>query len=171
MDNISGNEVAIKRIRTGNDFILTRRALRELRLLRHFSGHPNIIPIISVLRPENRDFEGIYMIQELMDTDLFHVIQSDQPLSEQHVQYFTFQLLRGLSAIHDANVIHRDLKPGNLFVKANCELKIGDFGLARGIAEPNVGSSDEFMTEYVATRWYRAPEIMLSRAGYDKPSN
>ncbi|KAF8946737.1 Mitogen-activated protein kinase, partial [Entomortierella lignicola] len=72
-----------------------------------------------------------------------------------------------LKYIHSANVLHRDLKPGNLLVNADCELKICDFGLARGFsddAESNVG----FMTEYVATRWYRAPEIMLSFQSYTK---
>lgn len=78
--------------------------------------------------------------------------------------------------IHSANVLHRDLKPGNLLVNADCELKICDFGLARGYAPgPGGGTASAnqrapgnqgFMTEYVATRWYRAPEIMLSFANY-----
>jgi len=65
--------------------------------------------------------------------------------------------------IHSADVLHRDLKPGNLLVNADCELKICDFGLARGF---NQAQKQGFMTEYVATRWYRAPEIMLSFANY-----
>ena len=71
--------------------------------------------------------------------------------------------------IHSASVVHRDLKPGNLLVNADCELKICDFGLARGFSidpEENAG----YMTEYVATRWYRAPEIMLSFQSYTKAS-
>ena len=60
-------------------------------------------------------------------------------------------------------MLHRDLKPGNLLVNADCELKICDFGLARGF---NQAQKQGFMTEYVATRWYRAPEIMLSFANY-----
>ena len=63
--------------------------------------------------------------------------------------------------IHSAGVVHRDLKPGNLLVNADCELKICDFGLSRGFdAAPDDGGTH--MTEYVATRWYRAPEIMLA---------
>ena len=63
--------------------------------------------------------------------------------------------------IHSAGVIHRDLKPGNLLVNADCELKICDFGLARGFdVEPD--DNVAHLTEYVATRWYRAPEIMLA---------
>ena len=67
--------------------------------------------------------------------------------------------------IHSASVVHRDLKPGNLLVNSDCELKICDFGLSRGFnAAPDENAT--MMTEYVATRWYRAPEIMLSFANY-----
>lgn len=104
-----------------------------------------------------------------MEADLHQIIRSEQPLTDAHFQYFVYQICRGLKYIHSANVLHRDLKPGNLLVNADCELKICDFGLARGFsddAESNVG----FMTEYVATRWYRAPEIMLSFQSYTKAS-
>ena len=76
------------------------------------------------------------------------------------MQYFLYQILRGLKFIHSANVIHRDLKPSNLLLNANCDLKICDFGLARPTAE------NEFMTEYVVTRWYRAPELLLNSSDY-----
>lgn len=66
------------------------------------------------------------------------------------------QLLQGLNYLHSANIIHRDLKPGNLLVNANCDLKICDLGLAR-----TCKGKDQFMTEYVVTRWYRAPELLL----------
>jgi len=97
-------------------------------------------------------------------------IRSGQPLTDVHFQWFIYQTLCGLKYIHSANVLHRDLKPGNLLVNADCELKICDFGLARGYT-PGGGTSKAagnqgFMTEYVATRWYRAPEIMLSFANY-----
>jgi serine/threonine protein kinase len=90
-------------------------------------------------------------------------IRSGQPLSDAHFQSFIYQTLCGLKYIHSADVLHRDLKPGNLLVNADCELKICDFGLARGF---NQAQKQGFMTEYVATRWYRAPEIMLSFANY-----
>lgn len=76
------------------------------------------------------------------------------------LQYFLYQLLRGLKYIHSANVLHRDLKPSNLLLNANCDLKICDFGLARTTCET------DFMTEYVVTRWYRAPELLLNCSEY-----
>lgn len=99
-----------------------------------------------------------------METDLHRIIYSRQPLTIDHVQYFVYQLLRGLKYIHSANVIHRDLKPSNLLVNANCDLKICDFGLARGLENDQPGG----LTEYVVTRWYRAPEIMLACHEYTK---
>jgi serine/threonine protein kinase len=76
------------------------------------------------------------------------------------LQYFLYQLLRGLKYIHSANILHRDLKPSNLLLNANCDLKICDFGLARTTSET------DFMTEYVVTRWYRAPELLLNCSEY-----
>jgi len=76
------------------------------------------------------------------------------------LQYFLYQILRGLKYIHSANVLHRDLKPSNLLLNSNCDLKITDFGLARTTSET------EYMTEYVVTRWYRAPELLLNSSEY-----
>jgi mitogen-activated protein kinase 1/3 len=108
------------------------------------------------------------VIQELMETDMHRVIRT-QDLSDDHAQYFVYQTLRALKALHSADVIHRDLKPSNLLLNANCDLKVCDFGLARSVktAEPS-GTETGFMTEYVATRWYRAPEIMLTFKQYTK---
>ena len=110
------------------------------------------------------------VIQELMETDMHRAIRT-QDLSDDHAQYFIYQTLRALKALHSADVIHRDLKPSNLLLNANCDLKVCDFGLARSVktAEPS-GTETGFMTEYVATRWYRAPEIMLTFKQYTKVS-
>jgi mitogen-activated protein kinase 7 len=124
-----------------------------------------------VFRPDG-NFDEVYLYEELMEADLHAIIRSGQPLSDAHFQSFLYQTLCGLKYIHSANVLHRDLKPGNLLVNADCELKICDFGLARGYTPgPGGGNAKAagnqgFMTEYVATRWYRAPEIMLSFANY-----
>jgi mitogen-activated protein kinase 1/3 len=134
-----------------------------MKLLRYFN-HENIISILDIQKPRNYEsFFEVYLIQELMETDMHRVIRT-QELSDDHCQYFIYQTLRALKAMHSANVLHRDLKPSNLLLNANCDLKVCDFGLARSAAstEDNQG----FMTEYVATRWYRAPEIMLTFKEY-----
>lgn len=170
MDHQLGYAVAIKRINQINSPLVARRTLRELKLLRHFQGHPNIISIKDLFLqiPESTNFDELFITQELMDADLCHIIQSKYPLSEEHCQRFLYQLLRGLKALHSANVIHRDLKPGNLLWRHNGELRICDFGLARGLCE-NLEGTDLAMTNYVATRWYRPPEILLYRTSYGKP--
>ena len=92
-----------------------------------------------------------------METDLHKVIYSKQELTEEHIQYFIYQLLRGLLYMHSANVLHRDLKPSNLLLNKKCDLKICDLGLARGYTD-----EEEEKTEYEVTRWYRAPEVILN---------
>lgn len=154
-------EVAIKKI--GNAFdnrIDAKRTLREIKLLTHLD-HENVIRIKDIIRPPEKDkFKDVYIAYELMDTDLHQIICSSQKLTEDHCQYFLYQLLRGLKYIHSANVLHRDLKPSNLLLNANCDLKICDFGLARTTSE------SDYMTEYVVTRWYRAPELLLNCSEY-----
>jgi serine/threonine protein kinase len=132
-------------------------------------SQPASQPRLTPTKLDNDPFADIYANIELMECDLAAIIRSGQPLTDAHFQSFIYQILCGLKYIHSANVLHRDLKPGNLLVNADCELKICDFGLARGFSvdpEENAG----YMTEYVATRWYRAPEIMLSFQSYTKAS-
>ncbi|KAL3137604.1 Mitogen-activated protein kinase 4 [Trebouxia sp. C0009 RCD-2024] len=157
----TGDKVAIKKITSAFENLTdAKRTLREIKLLRHLRQE-NIIAIIDIMQPPNKDkFNDVYIVNELMDTDLHQIIRSSQPLSDDHYQYFIYQILRGLKFIHTANVLHRDLKPSNLLLNASCDLKICDFGLARTSSERN------FMTEYVVTRWYRAPELLLSCEHY-----
>lgn len=170
-DDSEGNFVAIKKIT--NIFskkILCKRSLRELKLLQFFRGHKNITCLYDldiVPNPITGNFNEIYLYEELMECDMHQIIRSGQPLTDSHYQLFIYQVLCGLKYIHSADVLHRDLKPGNLLVNADCELKICDFGLARGFLE-DVEQNAGFMTEYVATRWYRAPEIMLLFSNYTK---
>merc|ERR1719387_2102771 len=105
------------------------------------------------------------VLSDLMETDLHRVIYSKQVLNDEHTQYFTYQILRGLLYLHSANVVHRDLKPSNILVNKNCDLKICDFGLARGLG---VDEEDATLTDYVVTRWYRAPEVVLLASEYTK---
>lgn len=156
-----GEFVAIKKLNEpfGNERRATR-VLRETKLLQQFTQHPNLLGLRDIFVSEDLD---IYMVAPLMDTDLHRVIASNQPLSEQHVQWFTFQLLSGLSYMHKCSVLHRDIKPSNLLVNENCELRITDFGLSRAIEDDDVEAP---LTEYVVTRWYRAPELVLGCASY-----
>ncbi|KAF4618463.1 hypothetical protein D9613_009886 [Agrocybe pediades] len=168
----SGRKVAIKKIAPFDHSMFCLRTLRELKLLKFLSEagvSENIISILDIIKPPSIEaFKEVYLIQELMETDMHRVIRT-QDLSDDHAQYFIYQTLRALKAIHSADVIHRDLKPSNLLLNANCDLKVCDFGLARSVktAEPS-GTETGFMTEYVATRWYRAPEIMLTFKQYTK---
>lgn len=167
----TGIHVAIKKIQPFSKTMFVTRTLREIKLLRYFHDHENIISILDKIRPTTIDkMNAVYLVQELMETDLQRIISNHaaNPLSDDHIQYFTYQILRALKSIHSAQVIHRDLKPSNLLLNSNCDLKVCDFGLSRCLAS----SSDSretlvgFMTEYVATRWYRAPEIMLTFQEY-----
>ncbi|XP_047327779.1 mitogen-activated protein kinase homolog NTF3-like [Impatiens glandulifera] len=155
-------KVAIKKIHNVfENRIDALRTLRELKLLRNLR-HENVISLKDVMLPvHKRTFKDVYLVYELMDTDLHQIIKSSQSLTNDHSQYFLFQLLRGLKYLHSANILHRDLKPGNLLINANCDLKICDFGLARTSNE-----NGQFMTEYVVTRWYRAPELLLCCDNY-----
>ncbi|TYJ26951.1 hypothetical protein E1A91_A07G155300v1 [Gossypium mustelinum] len=154
-------KVAIKKI--GNAFdnrIDAERTLREIKLLCHMD-HENVIAIKDIIRPPQREnFNDVYIVYELVDTDLHQIIRSDQQLTDDHCRYFLYQILRGLKYVHLANVLHRGLKPSNLLLNANCNLKIGDFGLA------STTSETDFMTECIVTCWYLAPELLQNCSEY-----
>ncbi|XP_019240165.1 PREDICTED: mitogen-activated protein kinase 19-like isoform X2 [Nicotiana attenuata] len=158
IDTHTGEKVAIKKITDifehTSDAIRILREIKLLRLLRH----PDIVDIKRImLPPSRRDFRDIYVVFELMESDLHHVIKANDDLTHEHHRFFLYQMLRALKYMHTANVYHRDLKPKNILANANCKLKICDLGLAR------VAFSDTpttvLWTDYVATRWYRAPEL------------
>ncbi|KAL6610770.1 hypothetical protein ACP70R_040739 [Stipagrostis hirtigluma subsp. patula] len=158
IDQHTGEKVAIKKIQNIFEHLSdAARILREIKLLR-LLRHPDIVEIKHVmLPPSRRDFRDIYVVFELMDTDLHQVIKANDDLTKEHHQFFLYQMLRALKYIHTANVYHRDLKPKNILANANCKLKICDFGLAR--VAFNDSPTTVFWTDYVATRWYRAPEL------------
>jgi len=175
-DNRSGRLVAIKKIEGALDRVSAcKRTYRELKLL-SLLKHENLIPLRHILSNDVSPNETknstepksteIYAVFDLMETDLTTIIKSPQHLTSEHCQFFLYQVLRGLLFMHTAGVIHRDLKPRNVLVNSNCDLRICDFGLARLQVD---GPSDaRHMTDYVATRWYRAPEIIVGAGTYDK---
>lgn len=156
--------VAVKRVeRIFETTLDAKRCLREICILSRLN-HENITNLIDVtaLNDFNK-FDSLIVVMDIMETDLYKIISSNQPLSVDHHRFFIYQVLRGLKYIHSANVLHRDLKPSNILVNSNCDIKIGDFGLAR-ISERNDDS--DFLSEYVATRWYRSPEVLLNYGTY-----
>ncbi|KAK8217363.1 MAPK protein hog1 [Zalaria obscura] len=154
-DQLTNQAVAVKKImKPFSTPVLSKRTYRELKLLKHLR-HENVISLSDIFISP---LEDIYFVTELLGTDL-HRLLTSRPLEKQFIQYFLYQILRGLKYVHSAGVVHRDLKPSNILVNENCDLKICDFGLAR-IQDPQ-------MTGYVSTRYYRAPEIMLTWQKYD----
>uniref|UniRef100_A0A3B4A511 mitogen-activated protein kinase n=1 Tax=Periophthalmus magnuspinnatus TaxID=409849 RepID=A0A3B4A511_9GOBI len=148
----TGLKVAVKKLsRPFQSIIHAKRTYRELRLLKHMK-HENVIGLLDVFTPSTslEEFNDVYLVTHLMGADLNNIVKC-QKLTDDHVQFLIYQILRGLKV--------RDLKPSNLAVNEDCELKILDFGLAR--------HTDDEMTGYVATRWYRAPEIMLNWMHYN----
>ena len=186
-DKKTNRNVAIKKV--GNafeDLIDAKRIVREIKLLRYFK-HDNIVSLIDIQKPPSRTgFEDIYIITDLMETDLHRVIYSRQELTDDHIQYFIYQILRGVLYMHSANIIHRDLKPANILANKNCDLKICDLGLGRAEVydydqlkdnkkkkkktktDESDSEEDPELTEYVITRWYRAPEVILCPSHYAK---
>ena len=164
VDLQTGSKVAVKRIEGIFDHLtFARRTLRELRILR-FLHHENVASLRDVFLIGNRNsFDSVYVISDLMETDLASILKSGQEISDRHLRFFTYQLFRGLKYLHSVGVVHRDLKLRNLLVSGNCDLKICDFGLSRVL----YAEKFPIMTEYTCTRWFRAPEILLGLEYYD----
>ncbi|XP_042638947.1 mitogen-activated protein kinase 15 [Orycteropus afer afer] len=165
VDRRTGEVVAIKKIFDAfKDQTDAQRTYREIMFLQEFGDHPNIIRLLDVVRAENdRD---IYLVFESMDTDLNAVLRKGELLKDIHKRYIFCQLLRATKFIHSGNVIHRDQKPSNVLLDASCQVKLCDFGLARSLSRLPEGPEGPALTEYVATRWYRAPEVLLCAPWY-----
>uniref|UniRef100_UPI00358ED497 extracellular signal-regulated kinase 2-like isoform X3 n=1 Tax=Myxine glutinosa TaxID=7769 RepID=UPI00358ED497 len=158
MHKLTGDIWAIKKnfdaFRNSTD---AQRTYREITILRELHNHPNIIKLQDVIQAKgNKD---IYLIFDCMDTDLHAVIKKRSILHDVHKRYILYQILKATKYIHSGNVIHRDLKPSNILLDSQCSVRLCDFGLARSLGQ----IEDEHcgLTQYVVTRWYRAPEIFL----------
>ncbi|KAM9385332.1 mitogen-activated protein kinase 15 [Pholidichthys leucotaenia] len=167
VDKQTGEVVAVKKIfdafRNKTD---AQRTFREIMFLQEFGDHPNIVKLLNIVRAQND--KDIYLIFEYMDTDLHAVIKKGTLLKDIHKRYVMYQLFKAIRYLHSGNVIHRDQKPSNVLLDTDCVVKVCDFGLARSLSQIQEDNGNPALTEYVATRWYRAPEILLGSARYTK---
>ena len=162
-DPRDGKKVALKKIpNVFHTLNSAKRALRELKMLCFFN-HDNVLSALDIIPPLQSPYDEVYVLTPLMLTDLHRIIVSNQVLTPEHIQLFLYQILRGLKYLHNARILHRDIKPGNLLVNSDCRLKICDFGLAR-LEEPD---HSKYMTQEVVTQYYRAPELLLGFNHYD----
>ena len=151
--------VAVKKVAPPTQSVQRgKQLLRETKLMR-LLNHENILRIKSIER--SRD---IYIVTELMETDLWTAVNSDQPISSDACQMVAYQMFRGLEYMHKAHIIHRDLKPSNILLNNDCSVKIADLGLARKVSSQLAEETD--LSEYVVSRWYRSPEIVLECGSY-----
>ena len=138
-----------------------QRTFREVVFLQQMSEHDNIVQMHGAFKADNDN--DLYLVFEFMETDLHAVIRAGI-LLDLHKKFIMYQCCKALMYMHSADLVHRDLKPANLLLNSECLCKIADFGLARSLLQ----ETNNVLTDYVATRWYRAPEILLGSTKYGK---
>ena len=137
-----------------------KQVLRELLVLMNFS-HPHIVKYNSVFVHHS----NIVIEMEFCTSSLSNVIkQISKPFHVAQTKKIIRSIALGLKYLHDHDIIHRDIKPGNIFIDENCIVKLGDFGSSRIITNYNNGN----LTPLVGTKWYKAPEIIFGNKIYDK---
>lgn len=165
VDRMTGKQVALKKVfdafRNQED---AQRTFREVMLLSQLKDNHRIVPLLNVIRAVNG--VDLYLVFELAETDL-NVVLRKHILENIHRQYIAYQTVLVVGQLHARGILHRDIKPANVFVESNCSIKLGDFGLARTFSG-NFLKDDEFLdlTGYIATRWYRSPEILMKSNSY-----
>jgi len=165
-NKVTGECVAIKEMTNLFDSQLAKRTYREIKLLKHFVGHPNIVEVKDFfVEKAHNNFDSAFMVLELMSQDLSQLLRSAQEINNDHIKLFAYQILCALKAIHSAGVIHRDLKPQNILINVEQEVKLCDFGTGRSDEELSLRMTQ---LKQVATPFYRAPEGILNRENYSK---
>ncbi|XP_067903024.1 cyclin-dependent kinase-like 2 isoform X7 [Heterodontus francisci] len=156
----NGRIVAIKKfLEDDDDKMVKKIAMREIRLLKQLR-HENLVNLLEVCKRKKR----WYLVFEFVDhTVLDDLERFPNGLEYDKVRKYLIQILRGTAFCHSHNVIHRDIKPENILVSESGMVKLCDFGFARTLAAPG-----EIYTDYVATRWYRAPELLVGDTKYGK---
>jgi cyclin-dependent kinase-like len=151
--------VAIKKFKDGEEEIVQKSMLRELKVLKKLR-HENIVQLKESFRRKGK----LYLVFEYVDRNLLEILET-QPngFDQQLVKKFIYQLCKSIIYIHSIDMIHRDIKPENILVTNDLQVKVCDFGFTRSL--PQKGG---ILTDYVATRWYRAPELLLGCTNYGK---
>ncbi|KAL3119050.1 hypothetical protein niasHT_003833 [Heterodera trifolii] len=154
---LTGRSVALKEIRLEHEEGAPCTAIREVSLLRNLK-HCNIVTLHDVIHTDNL----LTLVFEYVEKDLREYMeQLQQPICLPNIRLFLVQLLRGLAYCHAKRILHRDLKPQNLLISKNGELKLADFGLARAQSVPTKSYTAE-----VVTLWYRPPDVLLGSTDY-----
>ncbi|XP_057174626.1 MAPK/MAK/MRK overlapping kinase isoform X2 [Ursus arctos] len=152
-----GSYYACKQMKQHFESIEQVNSLREIQALRRLNPHPNILTLHEVVF--DRKSGSLALICELMDMNIYELIRGRRhPLSEKKIMHYMYQLCKSLDHMHRNGIFHRDVKPENILIKD--VLKLGDFGSCRSVY------SKQPYTEYVSTRWYRAPECLLTDGFY-----
>nr|XP_005485709.1 cyclin-dependent kinase-like 2 [Zonotrichia albicollis] len=157
----SGQIVAVKKFLESDDDAAVRKiALREIKLLKQLR-HENLVNLLDVCKRKKR----WYLVFEFVDHTILNDLEdSPNGLDFERVRKYLFQIMRAIAFCHSHNIIHRDIKPENILVSQSGVVKLCDFGFARPLA-----ASGEAYTDYVATRWYRAPELLVGDSKYGRP--
>lgn len=163
-DKVTNSYVAIKKTyETLTNKEDSLRVFREIKLYEHYRGHSNIIKLLNVVKGDNN--RDVYLIFELMEANLSNVIRA-KILTEQHIKFITYQIMKAIKCIHSSGIMLRDLKPSNILINSDCKIKLSDFALAK-----STSILDEFkqnITDYMSLRYYKAPEILLTASTYDQ---
>jgi mitogen-activated protein kinase 15 len=168
-ERATGRHVALKKvIGAFNNDVDAQRTFREVYVLQHVS-HKNIVRLLNVHRAKN-DYD-LYLVFEYMHADLSRVVYEGRILGDDHKAFIAFQLFAALLFLESLQVVHRDIKPANVLIDQDCRVKLADFGLSRSVARLPGDESDPVMTQYVATKLYRAPEVMLGSKHYSYPAD
>ncbi|XP_007473448.2 cyclin-dependent kinase-like 3 isoform X4 [Monodelphis domestica] len=156
----TGQIVAIKIFYEKPEKSVNKIAMREIKFLKQFR-HENLVNLIEVFRQKKK----IHLVFEFIDHTVLDELQHYcHGLESKRLRKYLFQILRAIEYLHNNNIIHRDIKPENILVSQSGITKLCDFGFARTLAAPG-----DIYTDYVATRWYRAPELVLKDTTYGKP--
>ncbi|XP_038254033.1 cyclin-dependent kinase-like 2 isoform X1 [Dermochelys coriacea] len=156
----NGRIVAIKKfLESEDDKMVKKIAMREIKLLKQLR-HENLVNLLEVCKKKKR----WYLVFEFVDHTLLNDLELfPHGLDYNRVRKYLFQIIKGIGFCHSHNIIHRDIKPENILVSQSGVVKLCDFGFARTLAAPG-----EAYTDYVATRWYRAPELLVGDTKYGK---